>query len=284
MIKTNNNPLVKQQSTNQNSLGEVKKRLHAMATQFKTALPAHIEPSEFSGVVMTMLNNNSSLLNLDRESLFNECILCAQDGLLPNGREAAMVPFKGKIKYMPMINGIIKRMRNSGKVKSLTSEIVYENDQFDYYVDGEGAHVMHRPQVFGERGAAIGCYAVCLMTTGQPEIEVMSSSEVQDVKGISQAASKGNSPWDGPFKFEMWKKTVIRRLSKRLYLTPELDKLVRRDDNMYDLNQIASKNSGPSKADILSIKLAEPPIKEAQVIQEAQVDDPEWDAVFGDKI
>jgi hypothetical protein len=40
----------------------------------------------------------------------------AQDGLLPDGREAAVVMFGNKAQAMPMIAGILKKVRQSGEV------------------------------------------------------------------------------------------------------------------------------------------------------------------------
>jgi recombination protein RecT len=40
----------------------------------------------------------------------------AQDGLLPDGREAAIVKFGNKAQAMPMIAGILKKIRQSGDV------------------------------------------------------------------------------------------------------------------------------------------------------------------------
>jgi RecT family len=105
-----------------NAIVALRNDLEKMETQFRFALPAHIPPARFMRVVMTAVQNNPKLLKCTRQSFFNACMKCAQDGLLPDGREAALVPFAedddGKAKadlaqYMPMVAGIRKKVRNS---------------------------------------------------------------------------------------------------------------------------------------------------------------------------
>ena len=53
-----------------------------------------------------------------------------------------------------------------------------------------------------------------------------------------KAVAKTKNVWDGPFKQEMKRKTALRRLAKyRLPSNTDLDDLVRRDDDMYDLEK-----------------------------------------------
>ena len=87
--------------------------IHNMEAQFKSVLPKHIKSEKFENVVVTAVRTKPDLLKLNRPSLFNACMDCAQDGLLPNGVEAALVPFKGNVKYMPMVGGITKKARTN---------------------------------------------------------------------------------------------------------------------------------------------------------------------------
>ena len=110
-------------TSNQNALGALREDLGRMAPQFKYALPAHIPVERFMRVVMTAVQNNPALLRTTRQSFFNACMRCAQDGLLPDGREAVIVPFDAEsassetASYMPMIGGWRKKVRNSGLLR-----------------------------------------------------------------------------------------------------------------------------------------------------------------------
>ena len=96
--------------------------------QIKMALPANVTPEKFVRVAMTALNNSQDLANCTPESVMNGLLKCAADGLLPDNREAALVKFGNQAQYMPMVYGLIKRMRNSGEVSTVNAYIVYEND------------------------------------------------------------------------------------------------------------------------------------------------------------
>src|SRR3546814_14437724 len=82
----------------------------------------------------------------------------AQDGLLPDGREGAIVPFKGKASWMPMVAGIMKKVRNSGEIADWNAHAVYENDEFDYLL-GDDQRIYHKPTM-GDPGQVVGAYSI----------------------------------------------------------------------------------------------------------------------------
>lgn len=225
---------------------EFRAQLNQMGGEFRIALPSHIQADKFQRVVMTSVQLNPSLLNADRRTFMASITKCAQDGLLPDGREAAFVIFKTKIKdergkdkwvqavqYMPMIAGIHKKIRNSGELSSLTSHVVYENDDFLYEL-GDEEFIRHKPKLNGPRGNAIAAYAIATLKDGTRIREVMSEEQIEDVRGVSKA--KDGGPWV-KWWGEMARKTVTRRLSKRLPISTDLETVLKRDDDFYDLNQ-----------------------------------------------
>lgn len=245
---------------------ELKQNLEAMKPQFQMALPKHISVDKFTRVVQTALNNNPVLLSADRHSLFSACMASAQDGLLPDGKSSAFVTFKGKdgvakVQYMPMIAGLLKLVRNSGELLSITSQLVYEADMFKYYVDEEGEHLKHEPNILAaNRGSMIGAYALAKTKDGGVYIEVMSMEQLNQVKNASR--SKDFGPW-ASFPTEMYRKTVLRRLIKRLPLSTDVDF---QDENEYDFNEPTSqeiqtepvkKNKPKKLAEIISAQKTE---------------------------
>jgi recombination protein RecT len=88
--------------------------------------------------------------------------------------------------------------------------------------------------MFGDRGEAIGVYALAKTKDGGLYVEVMDKAQVMAVKAASRAKT---GPWTGPFENEMWRKTAIRRLSKRLPMNTDLETVIKRDDEMYDLDK-----------------------------------------------
>lgn len=211
----------------------VRQQLEAMTPQFAMALPPHVPPERFVRIVMTAVQSNPDLLSKDRQSLFEASMKCAQDGLLPDGREAALVIHGQKVTYMPMVAGILSKVRRSGELRSIGAHVVYERDEFDYML-GDEERIHHKPYLGEDRGKPIITYAVAHTKDGGVYREVMTEAQVMAVKAISRAK---NGPWQGPFADEMRRKTAIRRLSKRLPMSTDLLAVIERDDELYDLNK-----------------------------------------------
>ena len=159
---------------------------------------------------------------------------CIQDGLLPDGREAAFVCYGNNVQYMPMIAGIIKKMRNSGDVAGVSAHVIYENDHFEYVL-GTTEYIEHKPPRLGDdRGKAIGAYAVIRLKEGDPIIEVMDVAEIEKVRKVSKASGKG--PWVDWWD-QMAEKTVLRRAAKRAPSSADLMSVLTADDAHYNLDK-----------------------------------------------
>jgi len=201
------------------------------AAQLKMALPAHITPEKFQRAAITALMNNPDIADCSKQSVMNSLMKCAQDGLIPDGREAALVKFKGSAQYMPMVYGLIKRMRNSGEVQSVNAYIVYENDEFEYVIRDGVEEFTHRPKVRGERGGMILAYAVVLLKDGGKHVEVMSKDDIEKARMASSNQKGSKTPsgiWASWYE-EMAKKTVIHRAAKRCPTSSDIEKMLQRD-------------------------------------------------------
>lgn len=193
--------------------------------QFAAALPSHISVDKFKRVVVTAINRNPDLYTkADRRSLFLACTQCASDGLIPDGREAALVIYGGKVQYLPMVQGILRRMRNSGEVASVDAQAVYQNDKFSYRL-GDHAEIVHEPTL-GDPGNLIGVYAIIKLTNGEVIREVMNRAAIEKVRSVSRSKDRG--PWVDWYP-EMARKSVIRRAAKRAPTTPDLERILSRD-------------------------------------------------------
>ena len=231
---------------------QVRNSLKLMEPQFKMALPSHISPDKFTRVVMTSIQQNPNLLNADRSSLFSACMKSAADGLLPDSKHAAMVMFKDKVQYMPMVAGLLKLVRQSGEIQSITTQIVYERDNFKYWVNQDGENLIHEPSFFHDNGKEIGAYALARTKDGGVYIEVMTEKQINDVRNVSR--SKDSGPWSGPFRLEMWKKTVLRRLIKRLPVSTDIDQVILNDDDNYEIQPVNEKQAVEKKVELLEPK------------------------------
>jgi recombination protein RecT len=229
-----------------NAVAELRHQLGGMEDQFKAALPAHIPVERFARIVMTAVQNNPELIECDRRSLWNSAMKAAQDGLLPDGREGAMVVRRDKksptgksVNWQPMIAGIRKKARNSGEIATWDAHEVCENDAFEFEL-GDEPFIRHKPAL-DNRGKIIAAYSICTLKSGEKTREVMGIGEMHAIRDRSDAwkAFKAgyikSTPWSTD-EGEMCRKTVARRHSKVIPTSTDLDDLIRRDDELYELS------------------------------------------------
>ncbi len=239
----------------QSARKDVRQEIEVLSPQFKAALPPQISPEKFIRVTMTAINGNPDLLEADRTTLFAAVMRAAQDGLLPDGKEGAIVAYKGRCNWLPMVAGILKKVRNSGDLKSITSQIIYEKDKFRFWTDDAGDHLEHDPQMFEDRGRVIGVYALAVTRDSGTYIEVLNAKQIAEIKATVRSS---NGPWNGPFELEMWRKTAIRKLSKRLPMSTDLEDVIRSDDDMYDLDRPSGPDKGKQLAAMIGAIAPEP--------------------------
>ncbi len=223
-------------------------QLEQRTDEFKKALPSHISPEKLQRTIMTAAQNNPDLLTADRQSLITSCMKAAQDGLLPDGREAALVIFSTKVKnqwikqvqYMPMVYGLRKKIVQSGEVVSLQTGLVYraemEGGAFLYEI-GLEPPIRHRPMLDlpAEEltdDKIVAAYSIAKMKDGTVSVEVMRRGEIDKVRQMSQTGAVGKTWNDGKPKApkgpwvdwfgEMARKTVMRRHSKTLPMSGDV--------------------------------------------------------------
>jgi recombination protein RecT len=196
-----------------------------------------------------------------------------------------------------MIGGILKRIRQSGEVARVSAHVVHENDQFtvSYGFDEDVTHVP--PPLDKPRGKPIGAYATAVLKDGSKLLEVMSLEQIEQVRKVSRAANNG--PWVAWWS-EMARKTVMRRLSKRLPMSTDIeDEIFQRDDTMRTepgaVQTIEAEPSAPaplSRLDAIEYQIApepeaEPPVEPEVITEQAEalegeiVDEGEQTDAFG---
>lgn len=252
-------------------ISEVRQGIEKMAPAFKAALPAHVSVEKFIRVTLTAVQTTPSLLEADRRTLFAAATRAAQMGLLPDGREGAIVTFKGQCQFMPMVAGVMKLVRNSGEISTWSVQAVYENDAFDYEL-GDNERIIHKPALRA-RGNVIGAYSIVNMKDGEKSREFMGADEIEAIRKRSR--SGGSGPWVTDYA-EMAKKTVIRRHSKRLPMSTDLDDVLRADDDIFMPEaqdapppaQQAEKQDSGRKASRLNKVAQQAPARTSDVITE----------------
>lgn len=233
-----------------------REQLETRAAELKMALPAHISPDKFQRTVVTAVQQNPDLLGADRQSLVLACMKAAQDGLLPDGREAALVIFNENKKvdgawvqrqlcqYLPMVYGLRKKIFQArdadGKpiVSALEVAVVYraevEAGHFIYRTDTDPP-LRHKPMLEltaeqTEDGEIVAAYSIATMADGTKSYELMRRFEIDRVRDTSKTGATKDrygkprtpkGPWVEWFA-EMAKKTVLRRHSKTLPMSGDI--------------------------------------------------------------
>ncbi|HZU91897.1 MAG TPA: recombinase RecT [Stellaceae bacterium] len=205
----------------------VRAALERMKPQLEMALPRHLTAERLLRVAMTAVQNTPKLLECDRTSLYAAVMTCAQLGLEPDGilGQAYLVPFAGRVQFIPGYKGLISLARNSGEVTAIAAHEVREGDTFEFDF-GSGEPPKHTFDIRKPRGEVIAFYAVAKFRDGGFHWDMMTRDEVDAIRDRSQgyqaalrAAEKAKRTPTGPWAedyIEMGKKTVIRRIAKYL--------------------------------------------------------------------
>lgn len=187
--------------------------------QIQRALPdLGITPERLARTAITALQTNSRLLDCTQGSVVKSLVQAAELGLevnTPLGL-AFLIPYSNVCTLQLGYKGFIQLAHRSGRISYIASEVVFENDLFNIML-GTHRRIDHVPAK-GPRGERIGVYAVVRFKDGTTDFEYMTAEEVEAVKKRSPGAKKNDSPWNGSQydQNEMWRKTPIRRLFKRL--------------------------------------------------------------------
>lgn len=199
-------------------------------SQIAMALPKHMNPERMSRIALTIIRKNPKLQECNPISLFGAIIQASQLGL-EVGIHAHLVPFfNGKTKQfevqmIPDYRGLMHLARNSGEITSLTANVVYDGDLFDYQF-GTESYLHHKPGN-GERGDILGAYAVAKYKTGDSQFDYMPREDINAIRDRSK--SKDSGPWVTDY-VPMAMKTVMKRLCKYLPVSVELQRAVNLDD------------------------------------------------------
>ena len=190
-----------------------------------SVLPPNVTLERFKQVALTAIGKTagdprSDLLAANRPSLLAACVEAARSGLQPDGKEGAFVIMGGRVQWMPMVQGILKLMRNSGLLASISVNAAYEGETFRVLL-GSDMRIEHEWDGEAVAGGKVkAAYAIARLRNPAdgtpvepPEIVVMSRSEIEKVRKASRSPDKG--PWKDWYA-EMAKKSVLHRFGKTL--------------------------------------------------------------------
>jgi recombination protein RecT len=233
--------------------------------QFALALPKHLSADRFARVAITALTRTPKLQECTPES-FMKCLLdLSALGIEPDGRRAHLIPYGKECTLILDYKGIAELVMRSGTVASIHADKVCVNDAFE--VD-RGRIVTHKPNYAADRGIAYAYYVLITFKDGSEKSEVMTRDECDAIRKRSRSGQSG--PWVSDFD-EMAKKTVFRRASKWLPLSPEIQEAIRADEDRefaQARNVTPQVRTAPADFFAASVPVIETANEESEVVSE----------------
>lgn len=242
-----------------------------------SSLPAHVSAARFERNLVNLCMQNPDLMQWDPRLTFREVSKAAALGLLldPQLGEAYVVPAWNAKKRStePQLRigyrGLIKLCRQAGHVAAIYAHEYRENDIIEVDL-GDHKRLLHKPNLYEDRGEVLGYYAVIKYKDGNSDFEVTSLSEVLAIRDRSDAwqayAAKRikSTPWasDGD---EMGKKTVLRRLLKRQDQSPDISDALVHESRADNIGEITSPAVTVATQELQSApRIAAPPQRKVQ--------------------
>lgn len=202
--------------------------------QIAQVLPTHLKPERMARVAITALTRTPKLAECDQIS-FLKCMMdLSAWGLEPDGRVAHLIPFwnskRGCMECQVIIDykGIVELARRTGEISVIHADVVCEEDEFDY---DRGQLITHRPNYKKPRGAMYATYALVRFKDGTEQCTVMTMDDVESIRKRSKSPDKG--PWVTDYA-AMAMKTVFKRLSKWISLSPEIRDAIETEQDYVD--------------------------------------------------
>ena len=251
----------------------------------------NINVDRFLAMALNAVKRDRKLLSVVEKnpaSLFASLLLCAEHGLSPSPEvgEAWLIPYGSACQFQLGYQGLIKIAYRNPEIKSISAEIVYEMDEFEWGL-GLNPFLNHKP-ASGERGQVTHVYSIVKFRNAEPMFKVMSQSELKDIQRMSKAGNKGI--WFNKDKDPqgwMLKKTCLKQLLKLVPKEFQLgtglhyDNLAERGDMLSldgdEIIEVKKTNSNFGKPNVFAQALED---SNVEAIEVQDVEDVETKGLF----
>lgn len=232
--------------------------------QVAAALPKHLTPDRFIRIAVNATLQKPELLECNKESFFLALLQLSSYGIEADGRRAHLIPYYdnnycrcnhkkedhrgGKcsrcecntcvsrrvVNLIIDYKGIAELVRRSGDVSYIHADIVLDGDDWDFQF-GSQSFLRHKPNLqLGQydplkpnERRILAVYSYVKFKDGTEDFIVISKADVDAIRKRSKTPDAG--PWKSDY-LEMAKKTVFRRHSKWLPLSPDVHDAMATED------------------------------------------------------
>lgn len=216
----------------------LKTDLETRSDEIAALLPSFMDAERFVRIALVAVTRNPGIQQCTRPSVLLSIMEAGRLGLMPDGKEAAIVPYRRKdgakeATLLPMVQGFVNLIyRSSDRVKHVMARVVREGDEFDFRL-GLNADLVHKP-LGDDRRPITHSYAYVKFSDAEPLFEVMDIETLEQIR-LSSSNPDGDvwKPEPQGWKGEMCRKSALKRLSKWLDLAPEVSRLIQFDNVAY---------------------------------------------------
>jgi phage RecT family recombinase len=194
--------------------------------RFEDLLPPWMPPERFIAGAKMAVSLQPELLQCTPESLVLALYKAARAGIDVSGGflgHGALVKYGNEATFQPMYRGLVALAVVTKTVQDMTPVLVHENDHFVPH-EGNDDRLEHIPFVMrkktDKRGEVIAAYTRVLLPSGAKVIKGL--LYLDDLMRIEASVKARNSPWNGPHRPEMQKKSTLKNAFKSLG-TPSSD-------------------------------------------------------------
>lgn len=178
------------------------------------ALPQNFNKARFVQNAIALLNEKPDLAKYGQAKIMAGLMRGAMLGLDFYNHEAYLVAYGQDLQYQTSYIGAQKLVKKYSlkPVKNIYAEIVREDDVFETGIVENKRYITFKPKAFNNK-PVVGAFAVAEFENGDIAIETMNIDELETVR---KASKMGNAGAWKMWTSEMQKKSVIRRLCKKI--------------------------------------------------------------------
>lgn len=206
-------------------------RLHgSWKERIERMLPEPRMIDQFMYAAEVSMGKNKALEGCSPVSVLNCLLTSAKYGILPDGRNAHLIPYGQECQLQFDYKGFVHILIRDGVAKKVYCETICANDKFTWK---NGEIVNH--EISFPRGEILGVYCDITLADDTHQYELMDRDEIDKIKACSRGSSSASSPWNR-FYSEMAKKSVFRRATKWLKLSPDVMDSMQNDGEQFDFS------------------------------------------------
>ena len=186
----------------------------------------NIDPNRFQQVAVEALLSNPAIKSCNANSLRVALRRACQDGLVPNGKEACLIPKgSGDVDYMPMVGGICKMAHRYLKATITSGHVrAGEEDNIKITQTTQGDDVVEIRSSFRKQGdpnRIVGAWALIKVPGQDAFCHIFWEEDIKRARARSSVKSP-SGPW-GTWTGRMAEKAVVKSaVRKALNMFPSI--------------------------------------------------------------